>query len=205
MSSKYLVGLVDDSGGFWLGFWFLMMIRTGQQCSKQPMFRNWAFYVEFKGAKNPHVLVVLGWSLDDSGGSWLGVLFLILMETGQQCTKQLMFQNSAFHIEFKGVVEDSDWGFESWSWTGNLKFHKKMSLIPKYPKAHILGLTIFKIKKFWSIFMILPFVDVTLGTVFKGKIFWRSCRCQKATIYIYKVAVSVCLSVTFYVTWSICS
>ena len=29
--------------------------------------------------------------------------------------------------------------------TGNFKFHKKMSLIPKHHKAHILGLTIFKI------------------------------------------------------------
>ena len=42
-------------------------METGQQSPKQPMFRNSAFYVEFIGAKNPHVLEVLGWSC---GGLW---------------------------------------------------------------------------------------------------------------------------------------
>ena len=29
MSSKYWVGVLDDSGGFWLGFWFLTMMGMG--------------------------------------------------------------------------------------------------------------------------------------------------------------------------------
>ena len=39
----------------------------GKQCPKQPMLRNYAFYLEFKGAINPHVPKVLGWSC---GGHW---------------------------------------------------------------------------------------------------------------------------------------
>ena len=65
------------------------------------MFQISAIYIEFKSAKNPHVLKVLGWSY---GGLWrflIGVLIMIMMETGQQCPKQLMFQNSTMNIKFK--------------------------------------------------------------------------------------------------------
>ena len=62
-----------------------------------------ASYIEFKGAKTPHVREVLGWSC---GGPWrflTGNLILIMMETGQQCPKQPMFQKSAFYFGFKGA------------------------------------------------------------------------------------------------------
>ena len=36
---------------------------------KTHMFQNSAFYIEFKGAKNPHVLEVLVGVVEDSGGS----------------------------------------------------------------------------------------------------------------------------------------
>ena len=58
-----------------MGFLFLILMETGQQSPKQPMFRNSAFYVEFIGAKNPHDLEVLGWSC---GGLWrllTGILY----------------------------------------------------------------------------------------------------------------------------------
>ena len=67
MSSMSLVGVVKDSGGSWLWFWFLIMMVRDLQYSKQTMFQNSAFNIEFKSARNPHILEVLGWSL---GGLW---------------------------------------------------------------------------------------------------------------------------------------
>ena len=67
MSSKTWSGVVEDSEGSWLGFWFLIMMGRDQQCPKWPMFQNSAFYIVYKGAKNPHVLEVLVWSC---GGLW---------------------------------------------------------------------------------------------------------------------------------------
>ena len=49
------------------GFWFLIMIARGQECSKPPMFRNSAFYIKCKGEKNPHVIVV---QVRGCGGLW---------------------------------------------------------------------------------------------------------------------------------------
>ena len=67
MSSKSLSGVVEDSGGSWLEFWFLILMGRGQEYSKQPIFPNSAFYIEQKGAKNSHVLEVPVWSC---GGLW---------------------------------------------------------------------------------------------------------------------------------------
>ena len=61
------------------------MMGMGQQCPKQPMIQNSAFYIEFKGAKNPHVLEVLAGVVEDSGGSSPGFRFLIMMGMGQKC------------------------------------------------------------------------------------------------------------------------
>ena len=46
MSLKSWTGDLDDSGGSWLGFWFLIMMRMGLQCPKLPMFWNSASYIE---------------------------------------------------------------------------------------------------------------------------------------------------------------
>ena len=77
----------------------LIIMRMGQQYSKWHMFRISAFYIEFKGVMNPNVLDVLVGVVKDSGDSWQGFWFLIMMWMGQQCPKQHMFQNSAFYIE----------------------------------------------------------------------------------------------------------
>ena len=45
----------------------LIIMRMGQQYSKWHMFRISAFYIEFKGAKNPHFLDVLDCGF---GGLW---------------------------------------------------------------------------------------------------------------------------------------
>ena len=39
MSSKSWSGVVKDSGGCWLRFWFLIMMERGLKCPKQPMFQ----------------------------------------------------------------------------------------------------------------------------------------------------------------------
>ena len=46
MSSKSWTGDLEDSGGTWLGFRFLIMMGMGLKCPKLPMFRNSAFYIE---------------------------------------------------------------------------------------------------------------------------------------------------------------
>ena len=46
MSLKFWTGVLKDPGGSWLGFWFLIMMGRGQECPKQPMFQNSAFYIE---------------------------------------------------------------------------------------------------------------------------------------------------------------
>ena len=87
-----------------------------------------------KRCKEPHVLEVLVWSVEDSGGSWLLFWFLIMMGRGQECPKQPMFQSWAFYIEYKGaknpripglrfrrIFKVPDWSFGSWSWWGGVK------------------------------------------------------------------------------------
>ena len=46
MSSKSWSWVLEDSGGFWPEFWFLIIMGMGLQCTKLPMFRNSAFYIE---------------------------------------------------------------------------------------------------------------------------------------------------------------
>ena len=46
MSSKSWIGDLEDSGGSWLGFRFLIMMGMGLQCPQLPMFQNSAFYIE---------------------------------------------------------------------------------------------------------------------------------------------------------------
>ena len=46
MSSKSWSGVVEDSRGSWLEFWFPIMMGRGQKCPKQPIFQNSAFYIE---------------------------------------------------------------------------------------------------------------------------------------------------------------
>ena len=52
-----------------MGLWLPMMMEMDQQCPNGPIFKISAFYIEFKGEKNPHILEVLVGIVGDSGGS----------------------------------------------------------------------------------------------------------------------------------------
>ena len=136
MSSKCWSGSLQESGGFWLGFWFLIMMGMGQQCPKQPIFQNLA--------KNPHVLEVLIGFVEDCGGSWLG--FWFLMGMGQQCPTWSILQISVFYIEFKGaknphvMLEDS-----GGSWLG-FQFLIMMGTGQQCPKWPIFQISVFYIE-----------------------------------------------------------
>ena len=113
MSSKSWSGVVEDSGGSWLGFWFLTMMGNGQQCPKWSLLQISTVYNEFKGEKNPQVLRVLIGVVVDSGGSWLGFWFLMMMGMGQQCPNWPMFRIPALNGQ-RSLMSLK-------SWTGDLE------------------------------------------------------------------------------------
>ena len=122
MSSKSLVGVVEDTGGSWLGFLFLIMMRTGTQCPKQPMFKNSAFYVEFEGAKNPHVLEVLGWSC---GGLWRFLTWVLVPDNdwdGSIIFKMTYVPNLSFLHWIERCKKPSCPQIPGWSWGGLWRF-----------------------------------------------------------------------------------
>ena len=113
------------------------------------MFRNSAFYIEYKGCNEPPCPRSPG--LEDSGGSWLGFRFLIMMGMGLQCPKLPMFRNSAFYIEYKGaknphVLEVLDWGFGGlWRFLtevsghdhdGDVSSKSQITYVPKFSFLH---------------------------------------------------------------------
>ena len=50
------------------------MMGRGQECPKQPILKNSALDIEFRGAKNPHVLEVLDWGFGGLRKFLTGVL-----------------------------------------------------------------------------------------------------------------------------------
>ena len=71
MSLLPWIGAVDDVGGSWLEFGTLTLILLSLFGSLESSFQIWVFYIEFEGAKNPHVPIALNW------GCWWYWRFLI--------------------------------------------------------------------------------------------------------------------------------
>ena len=64
---KFLIWDLEDAGGSFLGFGILILIWILSLVSVRSMFQILDPYLDFKGAKNIHVLKVLIWGF---GGSW---------------------------------------------------------------------------------------------------------------------------------------
>ena len=67
------------------------------------MFQNSAFYIEFKGAKIPHVLKVIGCSC---GGLWTFLTGFFVPDhdvDGSTMSQTIYDPKSASYIEFKGA------------------------------------------------------------------------------------------------------
>ena len=60
-------GALEDAGGSWLGFDILILTWIWSLVFDTPMLRILAFYLEFEGAKNIHVLKVLFWGIRGHG------------------------------------------------------------------------------------------------------------------------------------------
>ena len=122
MSPKYLVGVVDDSGGFWLGFSFLIMMGTRNNVpnnlGSEFQLSTLKLKVQITLMSSKSLVGVV----EDTGGSWLGFLFLIMMRTGTQCPKQPMFKNSAFYVEFEGAKNPHVLEVLGWSCGGLWRF-----------------------------------------------------------------------------------
>ena len=56
VSFKSWFGALEDAGGSWLGFGILTLIRIWSLVFDIPIFQILAFYLDFEGAKNVHVL-----------------------------------------------------------------------------------------------------------------------------------------------------
>ena len=60
-------GVLEDAGGFWLGFGILILIWMWSVVFDTSMIQIPALYLDFEGAKNIHFLWVLIWGF---GGCW---------------------------------------------------------------------------------------------------------------------------------------
>ena len=134
MSFKSSFEALEDAGGSWLGFEILIWILIWSLIFDTPMIWIWAFYLDFEGAKNIHVLYVLIWSF---GGPWrfmTGVLqpYIDLdMVAGFWHTHDPNLGSlswfwrckehpcpSSPHLGLWRMLEVPDWGSASWHWFG---------------------------------------------------------------------------------------
>ena len=67
ISLKSLFGALEDTGGSWLEFGILIFIWIWSLVFSTPIFWILALYLDFEGAKNIHVQLVLIWGF---GGCW---------------------------------------------------------------------------------------------------------------------------------------
>ena len=130
MSILPWIGAIDDTGGSWLEFWILNGILVRFFGSWESLLRIWVFYVEFKGAKNPHVLIALNWGcgwnlrflievldidLDFSKLVWILGIFVPNFEF--LCWVYRWKEPSyPYFLEFGlwMMLEAPDWSFGSW-------------------------------------------------------------------------------------------
>ena len=68
MSFKSTFGDFEETGGSWLGFCILILILIWSLVFGLPIFRILALYLDFKDAKNIHVLKSWYRALEDAGG-----------------------------------------------------------------------------------------------------------------------------------------
>ena len=66
-----MIGALEDDEGSWLEFGILRMIWIWSLVFDTTMIQILALYLDFEGAKNIHVLLVLIGALEDDDGSWL--------------------------------------------------------------------------------------------------------------------------------------
>ena len=68
MSFKSLFGALDDAGDFGLGFGILIMIWKWSLVFYTTMIQMFDLYLDYEGAKNIPVILVLNCALEDAGG-----------------------------------------------------------------------------------------------------------------------------------------
>ena len=115
------LGALEDNGGSWLGFGILMMICIWYLVFDMPMSWILSLYLDIKGAKNIHVLLIL---IGGFGGCWRFLTRVwdlyhdLDMVTGLWYTHIPNFNSLSLSPDF-GLwwgMEVPDWGLASWSW-----------------------------------------------------------------------------------------
>ena len=134
MSFKSSFGALEDAGGSWLGFGILILIWIWSLVFDTPMIQIWALYLDFEGAKNLHVLLVLIWGFVGHRRFLTEVWHLDLdsdIVTGLWYTHDPNFGSLSWfwrckehpcplspHLGLWRMLEVPDWGLASWSWFG---------------------------------------------------------------------------------------
>ena len=112
-------------------------------------FQILAFYLDFEGTKNIHVLYVLIWDLEDAGGSWLESGILTLIWFWSLIFGISMLRIFALYLDLKVqrismFFKSSFWYLEaaggSWLGFGILNFIWIWSLVFDTPMIQILAL-----------------------------------------------------------------
>ena len=92
LSFKSSFGALEDAGGSWLRFGFLILNFIWSLDFGTPMHWILNLYIDFEDAENIHVLLVLILGFEDTGGSWLRFGILILICIWSPAFDTLMFQ-----------------------------------------------------------------------------------------------------------------
>ena len=79
MSFKSSFGALEDAEGSWLGFGILVLIWIWSLVFETTMIQIMTLYLDFEGANNIHVILVLTRALDNAGSSWLKFSILMMI------------------------------------------------------------------------------------------------------------------------------
>ena len=134
MSINSSFGALEDAGGSWLGFGILIFIWILSLVFDTIMIQILALYLDFKGAKNIHVLLVLIWGFGGCRSILTGVWHLDIdlnMVTGLSYTHVPNFASLSWFWRCKEhlcplspdlwlwrTLEVPHRGLASWSWFG---------------------------------------------------------------------------------------
>ena len=101
MSSKSSFGALEDAGDSWLGFGILILILIWSLVFYITMIQILAFYLDFEGTKNTHVLYFLIWGFR---GCWRFPIWVWLLDL------DLNMVTGFWH------THDPNFGSLSWFW-----------------------------------------------------------------------------------------
>ena len=103
MSLKSWFVALEDAGGSWLRFGFLILNFIWSLDFGTPMHWILNLYIDFEDAENIHVLLVLILGFEDTGGSWLRFGILILIWIWSLVFSTPMFWILALYLDFEGA------------------------------------------------------------------------------------------------------